>query len=545
MSRFVSVTACCLILSLTGIVGVVRADNEGQADLDKATELKVTSKTLSDLDEVIDLCESALRKGLDEGNQKFAKNLISSTLFQRASVLAAGIFADTRDRRWPFYRQEALRDLEELLDYDADFTDAHLLIGRLEALPGGNTRRGRKAVEKAIDLLGEDKVKQAEALVLQAQLSEDDDERMAALNKAVEADPKNAQAHQLRAAMFFGKGDVDKAIADMEKVLEHTPDNLEARAALAEALLSLKEFDKAMEQVEATIKQAPDSPIGYLLKAQVHMAKEELKEATESLGQVLGKEPDHPLALLMRARVYMADDKPNEALADVNRVLATNPERPPVQAILLRSMINADLQKFDEAIVDMQILVDNAPQNVEWQLQLAAFYNASGRPRKAIELYNVLLEEDADNWRARRGRADAALSFGKHAEAIADYKVVVEVQPEHSGILNNYAWVLATTPVDELRDAKRAIELATKACEVTEFKEAHILSTLAAAYAESGDFETAIKWSTKAVELGEGETREQLQKELESYKQKKPWRELQETKEKPPVPAGRRNRITA
>ena len=56
----------------------------------------------------------------------------------------------------------------------------------------------------------------------------------------------------------------------------------------------------------------------------------------------------------------------------------------------------------------------------------------------------------------------------------------------------------------------------------------HILSTLAAAYAENGDFESARSWSQKAVELGEKENHdslESLKKELESYKENKPWRE--------------------
>ncbi|MCO6454073.1 MAG: tetratricopeptide repeat protein [Pirellulaceae bacterium] len=522
-----------------------RAQNEGQADLDRATELKLGAKSPMDLDAVIEHCESSIRKGLDEDNKKFAVNLLTSTLFQRASLYTAQMFADARDPRWQLWRADALRDLDELLEHDPNYVDAHLLIARLEALPGGKMRRGRNAVEKAIELLADDKPKQAEAWVLKAQMSEGEEERVAALDKALELDPGSVQAHQLRAGLFLAKGEVDKAISHMEQILAQHPENLQARAALAEALINLKQYDKALAQIDEAIKLNPESPIGYLLKSQLHMAKEEPKEAKAALDKLLEVEPGAVLALLMRARVQLADGNSQAALEDVNRVLAANPEQPPVQAILLRSMIYADQQQFDRAIIDMRLLVENDPENSEWRLQLASFYNASGRPRKAIEIYNEMIEQDADDWRARRGRADAELAIGQHAEAIADYKVAHAAQPEHSGILNNYAWVLATSPKDELRDAKRSIELATKACEVTEYKEAHILSTLAAGYAESGDFETAIKWSTKAVELGEGETREQLQKELESYQQKKPWRELQETKEKPDVPSRPRNRIAA
>jgi len=147
------------------------------------------------------------------------------------------------------------------------------------------------------------------------------------------------------------------------------------------------------------------------------------------------------------------------------------------------------------------------------------------------------VEDDSDNWQARRARADALLSIGEHAKAVEDYNEALKKKPEDSHMLNNLAWVLATSPDDDVRDAKRSIEVGTKASEVTKYEAPHILSTLAAGYAEAGDWETAIKWSSKAVELGEKadktmeDVSDQLKKELESYKQKKPWREKQNTEE--------------
>src|SRR5262249_53532226 len=94
---------------------------------------------------------------------------------------------------------------------------------------------------------------------------------------------------------------------------------------------------------------------------------------------------------------------------------------------------------------------------------------------------------------------------------------------------NNLAWVLATSPDDGVRNASRSVELGSKAAELTENKQSHILSTLAAGYAESGDFAKAREWSQKAVDLGndDAETSAQLKKELESYQASKPWREKQ------------------
>ena len=105
---------------------------------------------------------------------------------------------------------------------------------------------------------------------------------------------------------------------------------------------------------------------------------------------------------------------------------------------------------------------------------------------------------------------------------------------ERSGILNNLSWTLSTSLAPEVRDGKRALELGIEACELTEYKKPHILSTLAAAYAETGQFDKAIEWSEKAVELGKESHEpqlEQLEAELESYRKKEPWREKTEAKQ--------------
>ena len=116
-----------------------------------------------------------------------------------------------------------------------------------------------------------------------------------------------------------------------------------------------------------------------------------------------------------------------------------------------------------------------------------------------------MLEQESDNGRALRLRADAYLNLGQHAEAIADFdRALQELEPDE-GLLNNFAWVLATSPEDKLRDGKRAVELATKAAEMSDYQTPHVLSTLGAAYAETGDFETAKKWSAKSIELSQKE----------------------------------------
>jgi tetratricopeptide (TPR) repeat protein len=314
-------------------------------------------------------------------------------------------------------------------------------------------------------------------------------------------------------------------------VLQRDPQRSEALQGLAEAYVNQKDFEEALQTIDKSIAAAPEEPMGYVLRSRVHILKEDVKAALADLNKALELDEENLAALLMRARVLQADDQTEKALEDVNRALKIRPGL--VQGLELRSALLAASDKLEDAIGDLRKLLHADPDRLEWRLQLAMYHQADDRPRKAIQLFSEILQDDPNNWLALRGRGDGYISTGEHKKALPDLEAALKIEPENSGILNNLAWLLATSPDDELRNGQRAIELAKKACELTEYKQAHILSTLASGYAEAGDWENAVKWSEKALELGEGEVREQLAKELESYQQKKPWREKQDVQEKP------------
>lgn len=522
----------CLIGCLTLSSLAAAEDSPGQADLDQATQEMVSAENLTDLEEVVELCESALAKGLDEENQKYAKQLMTSALYARAQQLTAPIFEQQPPNpRWPLLRNYALRDLNKAIEHNKDFGDAHLLKAKLLALPGGDAKEARSAAGEAARVFADDKKRQAEALLLKAALAEDEEARLRDLDAALEIAPENLDVRLTRGLHYLQADENDKAIADFRAVLEQDEQRTEAWHGVSEALLNQKKFDEALEAINKAIQIKPEDAMGYNMRARIHALKEDLKASLADLDQALKVDDENIPALLMRARVYSATDENEKALADVNRALELRPGL--VQGLELRSALLAATDKLEDAIGDLRKLLHADPERIEWRLQLAMYHQADGRPRKAIQLFNEILEDDSKNWLALRGRGDAYISIGNHQKALEDLEAAHKLQPENSGILNNLAWLLATSPEDSLRNAERAIELATKACEVTDYKEAHILSTLASGYAEKGDWDNAVKWSEKAVELGEGDVKEQLEKELESYKNKKPWREKQELEEKP------------
>jgi tetratricopeptide (TPR) repeat protein len=481
---------------------------------------------------VIEKAESALKKGLDKGQAEFAKQMLAATLYQHANRLSAAIFEQQPPSpRWPLVRQYALKDLEKAKSHDPNLPDIYLLTAKLQVLPGGDAKAARDAADEAVRLLKErDQPEElAKAYVLRAAFSDDKEKQLEDFGAAIKADPSNIQAWQGRAMIYLEKGENEKAVEDLMRLVEKQSDNPAAIGALAEALTNLKKYDDALAYADKVVELAPKSTLGYNLRARINVLKDDFKSAIEDLNEALEVDSKDVAALIMRSRLLAAEGKDKEAKADIEKALLLRPDLP--QGILMRSLLAAQKGKFAEAISDIQTLLHSDPQNADYRLQLATYLVADKRPRRAIEVLDSLIEADPKNADALRARGDALLSIGKHVEAVNDYENALKVDPEDTGVLNNLAWVLATSTDDKVRNADRSIELGKKACELTKYEKPHILSTLAAGYAESGKWDEALKWSKKAVELGEGEVSEQLKQELESYEQKKPWREKQETEE--------------
>ena len=97
-------------------------------------------------------------------------------------------------------------------------------------------------------------------------------------------------------------------------------------------------------------------------------------------------------------------------------------------------------------------------------------------------------------------------------------------KPERA--LNSLAWLRATCPEADVRNGKEAVELALKACELSEWKDWRMIDTLAAAYAEQGDFDGAIKYQKQVLQTGKSSNEyDKIKRHLALYEQHTPYRE--------------------
>jgi tetratricopeptide (TPR) repeat protein len=521
-----------LVLAVSLPVLARGEDDPGQADLDGAIDAKLSANDLQDFQQVLDLCKRAIDKGLSEDSASFANDLYKSTLIDRASMIVDAIFnSPTPSPQWPQMRAFALRDLREAIDRDVNLGPAHLMIARLEALPGGDKDRAQQAANAAIERLADDTLQLAQAHVIRGNLEDDKDKQLADYDKAVELAPADKDVRRTRGLYYLLNDNYEKARADIDVAIEEDPDDASLLEALGMAYLMEEKLDEAMKAFDMAVELAPESSGALLQRARVQAMRENQDGAIADLDKAVELAPNSAIPLVLRARIHQQAGNTDKAQADLDNVLRQDPDNAP--ALELRGLIAADNADYPTAIRDFRRLVATNPEDSVVVSQLALLYLAAKQPREAIRRFTRAIELDDTNFLSVRGRSDAEISIGDHAAALADLERALELKPDDSGVLNNLAWLLATSPDDEIRDGARAIELAEKACEETEWQEAHIISTLAAGYAETGNFEKAREFSEKAVETSgeEGDIREQLEKELDSYREEKPWREKQEMEE--------------
>jgi hypothetical protein len=114
--------------------------------------------------------------------------------------------------------------------------------------------------------------------------------------------------------------------------------------------------------------------------------------------------------------------------------------------------------------------------------------------------------------------------IGNYASAIVDCEKALRLAPNSEMALNHLAWILATTSVPTLRDGKRSISLALDAVKIADLPDPYILDTLAASYAATGDFKSAVATAEKAINLTHDDSlRSEISARLGLYKSSKPF----------------------
>lgn len=376
--------------------------------------------------------------------------------------------------------------LNAALDYYTSYLRTH---------PNSSWAYNMRGISRSKTLFGDKSKKQASA-DFSAAIRVDPNNRAAYFNRADLRAGLTKNPLFIEETMVLGEDeDVAKAVDDYSAAIRLDASFTYAYYHRAHARMKLDLKDpqnKAINDLTKALQlglKSADVEEAYISRGDIWFEKKQYDNAITDYSEMIRRFPKHDTPYYRRAKVWKAKGNLDKAIADYTALIRMNAKDE--RAFLFRG--NARLEKGDDT-------------------------KAASDFAEAMRLDPYFAKEKRD-W-----GADAA-NYGAYEYAISNLNDAIHLDPKFANAYNSRAWLYATCPEAKYRDGKQAIADAQKACELTGWKNFSFIDTLAAAYAEHGDFKEAMRWQEKVIELAPNNKKDKFRAKLKLFKSGKPYRQ--------------------
>jgi tetratricopeptide (TPR) repeat protein len=253
-------------------------------------------------------------------------------------------------------------------------------------------------------------------------------------------------------------------------------------------------------------------------------------------GRALAVTTDNDVALTNLGTSLMERGQLDDALSYFQRALAVRSRSEHRHYNLSLALIHdsvgnvlARKGRLDDAIVHFRQAIELRPDFPDAHYNLGTALFQKGDLDDAIAEWRTTLSIHPFDAGAHTSLGNALVQKGSLREAVDHYEKALQSEPDSILPLNNLAWVMSTGPDDSLRNNEIAVQLATKANQLSKESNPVFIRTLAAAYAQAGQFEKAIETARRALEQanaqGTHDLASQIQEELDLYQRRTPLRD--------------------
>lgn len=250
----------------------------------------------------------------------------------------------------------------------------------------------------------------------------------------------------------------------------------------------------------------------------------EFDKALSDLNQLLLLDPHSVLGYIEHGSAWHQKEEPDKAIAGASEALIIDPKSVAAyNRLSLAWLFKGDHDKAMEYAL-MAIEIDAA---------FPGAYNSRANAwvekddyNQAITDYNEALKLKPDDAQVMSNRGRALRKIGEYDKALADYKEALRLDPKNISAITWLAWLQATCPDHKYRDDKQALSNASRVYQLSAGKDWSAIDTLAAAYADKGDFKLAREWAAKALEMAKTDKdKADVRNHLKFFEQGKPFRE--------------------
>ena len=317
-------------------------------------------------------------------------------------------------------------------------------------------------------------------------------EAEAFFSQQIKVNPKSAFAFLMRGVVRYENDDLDHAVADLDEALKIDPKYVPALIERAYLWQWRNQLDLAVADVSKAIELDPRNSYAFVERGVFEYSKKEYDKALRDFQAAIDMGSQTAVIYIARGMILLNKHDPKKAFAELKRAQEIDPRHPDVYAAI------------------------------------ASMFMMQGKTDKALKVLDQAVEIDPKCADSRGNRAVIFLALGKYDKALDDLDELLRVAPNSARAQRERAWILATCPDAKVRNGEQAIASASKACELTEWKEPKSLAILAAACSEAGDFDGAVKWQQKAIDLlpDKNPDKREYRGLLDRYKAKKPYHRL-------------------
>jgi tetratricopeptide (TPR) repeat protein len=329
------------------------------------------------------------------------------------------------------------------------------------------------------------------------------------LEEAVRLKPAAVVIHQPLAMAYRGLGDLEKAQSSLDRT---------TRRAGPEASVTLS--DPLMAEVSTLLR----SPEVFGELAQQAGARGDWPEAARQFRRAVELSPDNAIMRLNLALALNRVGDARAALSELDAAIRADPSL--ASAYFVMGTLLERSGRDDEALDRYTAAVTRDPGFRVAHLRLADALRRMGRLESSLSAYQQVLELDPDSEEARFGEAMALVRLSRHAEARERLNAAMHLHPGQPAFPQALARLFAASPDPQVRDGRRALDLAQALAE--KHKTTSVAETMAMALAEVGRFPEALEWQrlamSVAADAGQSDAARRMAANLALYLRHEPCR---------------------
>ena len=282
--------------------------------------------------------------------------------------------------------------------------------------------------------------------------------------------------------------------------------------------------EQAVDFFAEQIRAHPENAFFHAARALLWSDRKAYDNALRDYDTAIRLDPKNPSYRRGRGQLWHLKNEYDRAIADFDEAIRLDPKSAP--AFIGRGASWASKKQYSKAIADDSEAIWLDPLAIAAYDNRGLAWHAKSEFAKAIVDYNMALRLDSQRVLTLCHRGNAWAALHRFDSALADFNHAIQIDEKCTRAHGSRAWLWSTCPNGRYRDGKKAVASATRACELTEWNDPALLEVLAAAHAETGDFESAVKWQTKANALRhDGEANATGESRLRLFEQKKPLRD--------------------